>query len=248
MMLRMNGAFLFLKPMDVLEYWWVLIVICVAAIVIAVRFVANKRAKAFRAFAEGSHFAPLKRPRADMKRVALLRRGYSRSFKNVYETVYNDAVTIRIFDYSYKFGVPFISTVETTQTVVAFKVPGIELPEFAVAAHNSVSKVGKALGRQGIVPLASATFAQRYILTGPDREAVKMSLRPEAINLLEQLPKGSEWSIESGDGWLVFYRPATIAHAYTLEPWITSATPLANAFWGHDYFVYRSDSSELALV
>jgi len=92
------------------------------------------------------------------------------------------------------------------------------------------------LGLENIVPYDSTTFADRYRLRGEVPNAVQLLFRPDLVHMLEAVPIGREWTIESAGNWMIFYQTGTILEPEALGDALANAGAWLNLFYGREFF------------
>ncbi len=73
-------------------------------------------------------------------------------------------------------------------------------------AATSLDKFGGKLSGKHLRPYVETNFSERYFLQGSDQISILALFRPEVVEAIERQVPGTEWSMESGGGWLIFYR------------------------------------------
>ena len=87
------------------------------------------------------------------------------------------------------------------QTLAAFHFEGRRLPAFSIAPHRRVEIA------PGDIDLPEHPgFSDRYLLRGPDEQAVRTLFRPELIAFWEGLDPEERWSAAGAGSSLVVYR------------------------------------------
>lgn len=177
--------------------------------ILATLWVYAKRSskKNWKQFAEENAFRPVSGPvipNEERKAIPFLCRGFTRKYLYPHERDFNGTL-VRVFDYEYKFGAPIIANVSYAQTVIAVKPQTLNLPNFQLCATTTLDRLWGRISGQHIRPYVETNFSKRYVLRGRDRNSILALFRPEVVEAIEYQTPGTEWSVESGGGWLVFY-------------------------------------------
>lgn len=106
-----------------------------------------------------------------------------------------------------------------TQTIVAVRQPGLELPGFLLRPKHLFDTIGEALGDPAIAFPSHPCFAHRYHLEAPDEPAATALFRPTALGFFENVLRpetaaahqlsprvARAWCLEGGGEWLLLYR------------------------------------------
>ncbi len=127
--------------------------------------------------------------------------GHSRKVRDVMAGRAGD-VDLRVFDYQYTTGGGKESHT-WRQTVALYPGAARDLPDFVLSPENILHKVGQLLGYQDIDFDSSPVFSSRYLLRGPDEEAIRAAFPVETRSFLEQQPG---WTVEVRGGTAAIYR------------------------------------------
>jgi len=131
----------------------------------------------------------------------LFSQGHSRKIKNMLHGETDD-VELAIFGYRYIVG-GGKHTHMYNQSVIYFRSPTLNLPQFAVRPEGLFHKVGGAFGYQDIDFETHPQFSRTYLLRGDDELAVRELFSEELLTFFESQQK---ISVEGGGDQLVFYR------------------------------------------
>lgn len=112
----------------------------------------------------------------------LMSTGRQRAWTNVFRRQV-DALGVVLCDYRYTIGSGKNSTT-WQQTVILFRSPSINAPQFDLKPEGWLHKVGGLIGFQDIDFVESPEFSKKYLLTGNDEAAIRDFLRPEILQLL----------------------------------------------------------------
>ena len=132
----------------------------------------------------------------------LFNRGHAKESLNILRGAAAGSDVV-IFDYRYTVG-SGKSSQTYVQTVAAFKLRG-SIPSFTLCKENLLHKMLSAVGYQDIDFDASPEFSKRYLLRGPDEQAIRRLFSPGLINFFETA--GDEHlAVEGGGEWLLIYQ------------------------------------------
>lgn len=169
-------------------------------------WIETKRTEALRETAEslGLQFFP----EGDMTvqttlgRLRLFDQGRRRKFRNMMTGRAND-VEIAIFGYRYTTGSGKHQHVHQ-QTVISFQSDLLSLPDFELRPEGMFHKIGQAFGYKDIDFDSHPTFSKRYLLRGPNEQAIRDVFDVDVLDYFEGLKKGT--CVEAGNNRLIFYR------------------------------------------
>ena len=136
----------------------------------------------------------------------LFSQGRSRKIRNMLHGV-SEQLEVGIFGYRYTTG-GGRSSHTVRQSVIYFRSPELNLPQFALRPENLFHKIGSALGYEDIDFESDRTgveFSKKYLLQGKDEQKVRELFTTEVLGFFE----GQDGiSTEGGGDQLIFYRPA----------------------------------------
>ena len=101
----------------------------------------------------------------------LFNQGHSKAIKNMMYGQVN-GTKAAVFDYRYTVGSGKNSHTYN-QTVLYFETPRLQLPMFTLSPENFMHKFISALGYQDIDFNTRPEFSRRYLLRGPDEQAIR---------------------------------------------------------------------------
>jgi len=110
---------------------------------------------------------------------------------------------VRLFDFQYVTGGGKNRRVHR-QTVAAFRVPAGNVPRFECRPEGFFHKIGKMFGYRDIEFPDHPAFSKFYLLRAEDENSVRRLFNHEALSHLDR--DASDWSIEGGGEWMIFYR------------------------------------------
>ncbi len=158
-------------------------------------------------------------------RFALFQDGRRRRIKNVLQGHY-DHIEALLFDYRYITGSHLHFRVHR-QTVGAFKLVDEELPEFSLRPENVIHKISEAMGYQDIDFDENQAFSSRYLLRGPDEDAIRDLFTPEMLKFFADNPG---LSVEGGGQWIVVFRRDRRVDTSKLGDFVKSAFEICTLF------------------
>ena len=134
----------------------------------------------------------------------LFSQGRSRKIRNMLHGV-SEQLEVGIFGYQYTTG-GGQSSDTVRQSVIYFRSPELNLPQFALRPEYLFDKIGSALGYQDIDFESDQTgveFSKKYLLQGKDEQKVRELFATEVLGFFE----GQDGiSTEGGGDQLIFYR------------------------------------------
>jgi hypothetical protein len=83
-----------------------------------------------------------------------------------------DGLDVEIFEYVCTYGSEESLEVER-QTVICFRVPGLDLPTFSLRPKKTHHRIAVWLGYQDITMTKHPDFTREYLLCGPDEAAIR---------------------------------------------------------------------------
>jgi hypothetical protein len=140
---------------------------------------------------------------AELSSLPLFSRGRSKQISNVIQGD-TDEVGMGIFDYRYTTGSGKNSQTYR-QTVVFFRSPGMNLPQFELKPQSFFHGIGKLLGYQDIDFQSHRKFSKAFVLRGTSETAVRQLFTADLLSFCETKP---QVSVEGQGHDLVFYRPS----------------------------------------
>ena len=188
----------------------VVLTILVVAIVALSLYLEKKRRDALEALAQELSFTF--QPGADTALLSklsvfeLFNRGDSRKMSNLLRGKTND-LEINIFDYQFMTGSGTSRTTWTFSVFVARR-SNLKLPQFSLSPENIFHKIGGLFGFQDIDFASHPRFSSRYLLRGPDEEAIRNLFQPQVLDWFES---HLGLSIEAKDDTIVFARRPLLA-------------------------------------
>jgi hypothetical protein len=165
---------------------------------------AGRRREAFHRVAEDLGFTFYGKTKEAWRALAglpLFDRGHAKRSRNVLKGTARD-VELTIFDYHYTTGGGKSSKTHK-QSVIAFRSPGLELPEFALRPENLFHKIGSAFGYQDIDFDGHPRFSSHYLLRGEEEGAVR-ALFDDAV--LDYFEGHQNLCVEAAGDRLILYR------------------------------------------
>lgn len=189
----------------------VLIICVILAGVAVIVWIANtmekNRISALEAVAQELGLDFIDKPGKDFAhhigKTRLFNQGRSRRATNVMQGEAN-GVAVSIFGYWYTTGHGKRSHTHS-QTVICFHSEQMNLPDFELRPEHLFHKIGSAFGYNDIDFASHPTFSKKYLLRGPNEEAIRDLFEPEKLEFFENLGKPLV-SIEAEASRLIFYR------------------------------------------
>ena len=136
-----------------------------------------------------------------LKPFHLFSQGGFRKIKNLMEGEANK-VELAIFDYQYTTGGGENSHTYR-QSILFFRSPKLNLPDFSLRPENVFHKIGGAFGYKDIDFVTHPIFSKSYLLRGDDEAAIRGLFNNKLLNFIQSQQK---ISIEGSGDQLIFYR------------------------------------------
>ncbi|MGD9874370.1 MAG: hypothetical protein AB7T27_08860 [Kiritimatiellia bacterium] len=138
---------------------------------------------------------------AELKGFNLFQHGHSKQVRNqMGGTAQN--IDLRIFDYNYTISGGKNSTV-VSQTVICFRSPDLNLPEFGLSPETVFHRMGEVFGVQDIDFAEHPAFSKQYQMKGSDESAVRELFHMNALEYFNTHPK---LNVEGRGDTLLIYR------------------------------------------
>ena len=169
-------------------------------------------------------------------RFSLFQEGRRKRFKNVLtgrvggtaddESGGNEAIPkgidVLLFDYRYVTGTHRHHQ-NHQATVAAFHVVGESLPELSLQPEGLLHKIGGLLGYQDIDFEEKPGFSWRYLLRGPQEDAIRRLFTPEVLEFFENRPG---WCLEAGGDWIIVFKRGSRVQAVELAEFLKESFEL----------------------
>lgn len=164
------------------------ILLVIAVFAIGAHIWEKRRTEAFKQLADELSFDFFPTGRAgllsEMTGFYLFGIGHSQTIFNLLQGTAG-GLQISIFDYRYVTGSGKNRKVSTQSVFVAHR-EGMDLPMFTLRPENIWHKIGSMFGMQDIDFESHPKFSKRYLLKGPDEEAIRELFTPEVLDFFEQ--------------------------------------------------------------
>jgi hypothetical protein len=142
----------------------------------------------------------------------------------MYGTV--DGARAAIFDYRYTVGHGKHSHTYS-QSVVYFQSERLNLPSFSLRPEGFGHKLISALGYQDIDFANRPVFSSKYLLRGPDEQAIRYAFHDAVLAYYENNLK---ISTDGGAGEIVFYRQNVRVEPQNVRPFLDWGRGMLNLF------------------
>jgi len=163
----------------------------------------------------------------ELRSFELFNRGHSPAGQNMLVGKIGDAELI-LFDYRYETGSGKNRTTHK-QTVIMIPDGGAGLPDFQLTPEDFFHRVAQMFGYQDIDFEENPTFSKRYLLRGPDEEAIRRAFRTE---VLEYFAENWGWSVEVQRGQLLVYRAANLCDPDKCPEFVAEAARIREVLRG----------------
>ena len=161
----------------------------------------------------------------NLAKFALFNQGHSKSIGNMmYGEI--DGVKAGLFDYEYVVGHGKNRSTHR-QSVVYFEPNNLSLPFFSLRPENTFQKIIAAFGYQDIDFGNHPEFSSRYILRGPDEQAVRSLFSDAALRFYE-MNQGS--CTDGGGNQLFLFRQGYKMQAHESQSFINWAVEIKNLY------------------
>lgn len=161
----------------------------------------------------------------NLEKFALFNHGHTKSIANVmYGQI--DGVKGALFDYQYVTGQGKNRSTHN-QSVVYFEPQNISLPFFSLRPENALHKIASAFGYQDIDFGNRSEFSRRYLLRGPDEQAVRNTFNDAAFGFYE-MNQGT--CTDGGGNQLFVFRQGHRAAPLETQSFINWAVGVKNLF------------------
>lgn len=158
-------------------------------------------------------------------RFSLFQEGRRQRIRNVMQGAY-DNIEVLLFDYRFTSG-SHRHHRTNRQTVAAFQLLEQNLPEFSLRPEQLIHKLGGMLGYQDIDFDDSPKFSARYLLRGPDEDAIRSLFDKDAREFFED---HEPYCVEGGGRWLIVYRRDRRLRAAQLDDFLKEAFEICTLF------------------
>jgi hypothetical protein len=133
----------------------------------------------------------------------LFSQGDARHITNLMQGEAND-MEVQIFEYQYTTG-GGRSSHTSMQTVICFRSPKLDLPEFSLRPENLLHKIGSLFGYQDIDFDTHPDFSKHYLLRGNNEKAIRRRFNE---GVLTHFDEHRGLCTEGRGHQLIFYRAA----------------------------------------
>ena len=157
----------------------------------------------------------------------LLSQGHSDEIWNMLHGETNN-VELAVFDYQYTTGSGEHSYIDN-QSVIYFRSPKLNLPQFAVRPEGIFHNIGSVLGQKDIDFVSHPDFSKKYLLRGDDESVIRALFNNELLNYFESQQK---ISVEGGGDQLIFYRAAKLIKHEEVEQFMDEGFQAFQQFLG----------------
>lgn len=150
--------------------------------------------------------------------------------KKLYNMMYGmmDGARAAIFDYTYTVG--HGKHQQTfNQSVVYFQSNSLNLPSFSLRPEGFGHKLISAFGYQDIDFANRPTFSSKYLLRGPDEQAIRRTFQDSVLAYYENNLK---LSTDGGGNEIFFYRQHVRVEPLAVRPFLDWGVQMLNLFQG----------------
>ena len=162
---------------------------------------------------------------AGLSQFDLFSRGHGKRVKNAMIGRLGHA-EVAVFDYRYVTGHGKHRHTHA-QSVVMFDAPGLDLPSFLAKPENIFHKIGSAFGYQDIDFVEHPEFSKRFLLRGPDEQAIRQVFTDEALTHFE-MNRGV--CVEARGTRMLFYRASKSVKPFNIRGLVDEARDVLSLF------------------
>jgi carbonic anhydrase len=161
----------------------------------------------------------------NLDKFSLFNSGHDKSIRNVLYGEVND-VKAALFDYTYVVG---SGKNQTTyyQSVAYFEPRDLSLPFFSLRPENAFHKLATVFGYQDIDFGNRPLFSSKYLLRGPDEQAIRNTFTDALLTFYET---NQGLATDGGGNQLFVFRSGHRAAPHELQGFMNSVLPLTNLF------------------
>ncbi|MFG0248386.1 MAG: hypothetical protein ACF8OB_05820 [Phycisphaeraceae bacterium JB051] len=216
-------------PFVGIAFFTVFIGIFVVAIVVGLRN-EKKRRELLQTFASQMGLTYLEKLNAigeiPCHEAGVFQKGRSKRAKNFMSGKIAD-VDVMLMDYQYTTGSGKNSTTHNL-TLAAYRMPGLELPDFALEGENFLTRFAEKFGMQDIDFESHPQFSKTYRLSGKDENAIRQLFTSTLLTSIENglIPK--DVRVQSGAGWLIIYSYPKRVKTENMQDFLNDTFDLAN--------------------
>lgn len=163
----------------------------------------------------------------DPGQIEILNRGVRRRITDAWEGMYSGE-TYQLFTISYSFGLPLLASARYSQTVVALKQRIQSTPVFAMAPKRHMDRSISTLRWTEVDELREIWSGRNWMIS-PAAEEVKRLLQAGVFHFLQRNPQHSQYTIESGGGWLLLFEKNKFVLADAWQERMSLALHLSDA-------------------
>lgn len=214
--------------------WW-LVVLGLGLVLLAgaAIYARRSRVSGLSSAAAQLGLTPFPRPhpfsKEERKGFNLFSRGYGRKWTNLF-TDNVDRPSVLLFDFAYRFGLLFVASLRYAQTVAAFSVQMVSLPDFQLAPATSLDRLAPKLGLQAIRFESRPEFGKKYWLRAKDEISARALFTDGLLDRLAAADPQASWYVEKSGRWLLVYRHGKMFAPQTLPVFMDTARAMADLF------------------
>ena len=159
----------------------------------------------------------------NLDKFSLFTSGHSKSIRNM---LYGEAngVKAALFDYEYVLGSGKNQT-SYNQSVAYFEPRELTIPFFSLRPENAFHKLATVFGYQDIDFGNRPLFSSKYLLRGPDEQAIRNTFSDGLLTFYEA---NQGLATDGGGNQLFVFRSAHRAAPHELQGFMNSVLPLTN--------------------
>jgi hypothetical protein len=164
----------------------------------------------------------------------IFQKGRSKRARNFMAGTISD-VQVIITDYQYTTGSSssgttgsHSSTTTHLMTIAAYRIPGLELPDFTLETESFLTRIAEKFGMQDIDFESHPQFSKSYRLSGKNENAIRQFFTPALLTSIENglIPKSLR--VLANAGWLIIHSDPTCIKNENIQSFLNDTFDLAN--------------------
>jgi hypothetical protein len=159
----------------------------------------------------------------------LFSQGHSKTISNLIHGEIN-GTEVMIFDYRYTVG-GGKSPSTHSQTVICLRSDRLNLPAFSLRPENVLHRIGSVFGYQDIDFSESPAFSEKYLLRGPNEQAIRGVFNRRVLSFFEDFYINT-FCTEADGNQLIYYRENDSITPDSIRSFLSRGFEVLNIFLG----------------
>jgi hypothetical protein len=159
----------------------------------------------------------------------LFSQGHSKTISNLIHGEIN-GTEVMIFDYRYTVGGGKSSSTHS-QTVICMRSDRLNLPAFSLRPENVLHRIGSVFGYQDIDFSESPAFSEKYLLRGPNEQAIRAVFNRRVLSFFEDFYINT-FCTEADGNQLIYYRENDSIKPDSIRSFLSRGFEVLNIFLG----------------